>query len=67
MSNKVSQKEYNLLCTAILLAEEVLKDLRLEPGGDAYTYIGTTSAVDLAKETIIEYFFVRDARLCQPR
>ena len=66
MTSKVSQKEYRLLYTAVLLAEEVLKDLKLEPGGDAYTYVGTTGAVDLAKETITEYFFVRDIRLCQP-
>ena len=65
MASKVSQKEYNLLYTAILLAEDVINDLKLEPGGDAYTYTGSTSAVDLAKETITEYFFVRDSRLCQ--
>jgi hypothetical protein len=40
---------------AMSLARSVLREMKLSPGGDAYTYEGSTSEIDAANEAMEEF------------
>ena len=43
-----------------IFAEEVVEEMKLSDGGDAYAYTGSTNTIETLRECISEYHLVRD-------